>query len=506
MTNKILRVCMFHFRQSIEQPKMLLILLLEGIFVYSTVQPVGYLADAMDMRLGPWAFPHLTGDFICQLVIMAGLVFALCDAPFENGAHIYIQSRAGETEWILGSCLYIVLASFMYLLIIFIFAMLALIPRLGFDLTWGKVWGTLARTTAGAQYGVNFTVSDYILGAYAPAEATMIAFLLEWGCCIWLGLLIYLLNGISNLPLGCFIAAGFVFLDITIANEWSYAFYRISPITMAQLTAISRPESLYGLSKDYAFKFFTIGILALPIICVLLPIVKRAVLIRGKGDERYMNAVISVQNVVKIYGQQKVLDTVSLNCEPGMLYGLVGRNGSGKTVLLKCICGLTLPSSGSVYVWGKQLGKDIDFPADTGFIVERPGFLLHESGFKNLKYLASIKKKASDERIRSCMELVGLDPNLKKRVGKYSLGMRQRLGIAQAIMEDPHLLVLDEPTNGLDDNGVKDIRELIKMLSNNGVTIILASHSREDVELLCDKVFHMHAGMLSQVTQHGKRL
>lgn len=140
----------------------------------------------------------------------------------------------------------------------------------------------------------------------------------------------------------------------------------------------------------------------------------------------------------------------------------------------------------------------MDFPEHMGFIIERPGFLLHESGFKNLKYLASIQNKISSDQIRRCMELVGLNPNLKKPVGKYSLGMRQRLGIAQAIMEKPRLLILDEPTNGLDNQGVKDIRNLIKDLADDGVTIILASHSREDIDLLCDKVFRINAGSLSR--------
>lgn len=497
MLNKLLRVCSFHLRQALEQPKTLLILLLEAIFIYSTVRPVTSFAMTMGMKTGPWAFPHLTGDFICQLVIICGLIFALCDAPFENGAHMYIQSRAGEIAWASGTCAYIAVLSFLYLLCILIVSMVALLPQLNFGTEWGKIWGTLARTTAGIQYGLSLSVSDYIIGAYSPIEATITAFLLEWACCVWLGLIIYLFNRMSGTPLGCFIAAAFALLDIAIWNEWRYIFYRISPLTMAQLNAISRPESLYGLSKEYAVLFFVVGIIVLVSACILLPLVKRKRFTLRKGDEQHMDTVLSVRNVVKTYGQQKVLNDVSLNCEAGVVYGLVGRNGSGKTVLLKCICGLTCPTDGAVYVWGKQVGKDMDFPEHMGFIIERPGFLLHESGFKNLKYLASIQNKISSDQIRRCMELVGLNPNLKKPVGKYSLGMRQRLGIAQAIMEKPRLLILDEPTNGLDNQGVKDIRNLIKDLADDGVTIILASHSREDIDLLCDKVFRINAGSLS---------
>lgn len=496
MLNRTFRVCSFHLRQALEQPKMLLILLLESIFIYSTTRPVTTFAIAMGMNVGPWAFPHLTGDFICQLVIICGLVFAFCDAPFENGAHMYIQSRAGEIAWTFGTCVYIAVMSFLYLSCILIVSILALIPQLNFDSGWGKIWSTLARTTAGMQYGMIIAVNDYIIGAYNPIEATITAFLLEWACCIWLGLVIYLFNRISGTPLGCFIAAGFALLDIAIWNEWSYVFYRISPLTMAQLSAISRPESLYGLSKNYAISFFVVGIVILTSACIILPTVKWNKLTLRKGNGYAVDTVLSVRNIVKIYGQQKVLDNVSLDCEAGKIYGLVGRNGSGKTVLLKCICGLTCPTDGAVYVLGKQIGRDIDFPEHTGFIIERPGFLLHETGFKNLRYLASIQEKISADQIRNCMELVGLDPDLKKPVGKYSLGMRQRLGIAQAIMEKPLLLILDEPTNGLDNQGIHDIRNLIKGLAKNGVTVILASHSREDIDTLCDTVFRINSGRL----------
>lgn len=212
-----------------------------------------------------------------------------------------------------------------------------------------------------------------------------------------------------------------------------------------------------------------------------------------------MCSVLRVNGVTKIYGQQTVLNNVSLTCEEGKIYGLVGRNGSGKTVLLKCICGLVQPTSGEIYVWEREVGKDIDFPDDIGFIIESPGFLLNESGIANLKHLASIQRKANIERIRQCMKQVELDPDSKKRVGKYSLGMRQRLGIAQAIMEKPKLIILDEPMNGLDNQGVKHIRSVLLNLKKQGVTILLASHFKEDIELLCDEVYQMDCGILTRI-------
>lgn len=213
-----------------------------------------------------------------------------------------------------------------------------------------------------------------------------------------------------------------------------------------------------------------------------------------------MKYVAETRNVSKKYGQQTVLDNVSLSCEAGRIYGLVGRNGSGKTVLLKCLCGILQPTSGEVIVWGQQVNSSTDYPDNIGFIIESPGFLPHESGLSNLVHLASIRKKVGIDDIRQSMMMVGLDPNLKKHVGKYSMGMRQRLGIAQAIMEKPDLLILDEPMNGLDNQGVADIRELLLTLKESGVTILLASHFKDDIAYLCDEVYRMDAGVLTHVT------
>lgn len=212
-----------------------------------------------------------------------------------------------------------------------------------------------------------------------------------------------------------------------------------------------------------------------------------------------MNTVVDMKNVTKQYGANKVLRDVSLTCEAGKIYGLIGRNGSGKTVLLKCICGLVIPTSGEVRVWGQSVGKDVDFPENIGFIIESPGFLLQESGLSNLKHLASIRGKIGIDEIRESMNTVGLDPDLKLHVGKYSMGMRQRLGIAQAIMEKPKLLVLDEPMNGLDNQGVEHIRSLLLALKESGVTILLASHFKDDIAYLCDEVYQMDAGIISKV-------
>ncbi len=214
---------------------------------------------------------------------------------------------------------------------------------------------------------------------------------------------------------------------------------------------------------------------------------------------RIMENVIEVCGVNKYFGEEHVLKDVSHTFEKGKIHGIVGNNGSGKTVLMKCICGFLKPDSGVIYVNHKQVGKETDFPEDIGIIIETPGFLPHLSGTQNLKILASLQKKANALTIRTVLEQVGLDPDMKKPVGKYSLGMRQRLGFAQALMEDPSLLILDEPLNGLDKHGVVHIRNVIKGLRAEGKAVILASHNQVDIDELCDTVCEMDAGVLTVV-------
>lgn len=177
---------------------------------------------------------------------------------------------------------------------------------------------------------------------------------------------------------------------------------------------------------------------------------------------------IVVENVYKSFGREKVLNNVSLTISPGQIYGIVGNNGSGKTVLMKCICGFMRPDKGKIYVDGKRIGKDVDFPESIGVIIETPGFIPHETGFSNLKILAGLKGLIGKDEIRATIQKVGLNPDMKKPVAKYSLGMRQRLGIAQAIMENPSVLILDEPFNGLDKHGVGEMRQLLKELKKEG--------------------------------------
>ena len=206
------------------------------------------------------------------------------------------------------------------------------------------------------------------------------------------------------------------------------------------------------------------------------------------------NSFIQVNDIVLRFKKDILLDHVSYQCEQGKIHGIVGRNGSGKTLLMKCICGFIRPNEGHIYVRDKEIGKDIDFTPDTGIIIETPGFIPYYSGYRNLKVLAAINNRISRKDIENAMYQVGLDPTMKKRVATYSLGMRQRLGIAQAIMEDPSLIILDEPFNGLDKHGVEEMREYFLSLKKKGKTILLTSHNTEDIEYLCDTVVEIDHG------------
>lgn len=201
---------------------------------------------------------------------------------------------------------------------------------------------------------------------------------------------------------------------------------------------------------------------------------------------------LKIEHICKVIKGVSLLKDVSLTITKGHIYGIVGRNGSGKTVLLKCICGFMPITSGKILQDGVEIGKDTEFIRDTGFIIENPSFLFGKSGLKNLKYLAGIRKKANEERLRECMKTVGLDPANDKLVGKYSLGMRQRLGIAQVLMEDPDFILLDEPMNGLDNEGVVQMRELFIKLKQQGKTFLVVSHNRDDIEALCEEIGRAH--------------
>lgn len=207
---------------------------------------------------------------------------------------------------------------------------------------------------------------------------------------------------------------------------------------------------------------------------------------------------VEVKDVDLKIKKDTILQGVNISLEKEKIYGIVGRNGSGKTMLMKCICGFVRPTKGEIYVDGKRIGKDVDFPQNVGIIIETPGFIPYYSGYRNLKILAELRKKIGKEEIMETLDLVGLKGAENKLVRKYSLGMRQRLGLAQAMMEKPDIYILDEPMNGLDNEGVEEMRSILLNLRKEGKTILLVSHNSEDINVLCDKIFEMEHGKLRE--------
>ncbi|MCD8299771.1 MAG: ATP-binding cassette domain-containing protein [Clostridiales bacterium] len=214
--------------------------------------------------------------------------------------------------------------------------------------------------------------------------------------------------------------------------------------------------------------------------------------------------MIKVENLSLEIKKAQILKDISLELGSGKIHGLIGCNGSGKTMLMKCICGFVRPSAGRVEIDGVVIGKDADFPESLGVIIETPEFYPYLSGYENLKLLAGCMNVIGPEEIHQAMEHVGLDADNRLHVKKYSLGMRQRLGIAQAIMENPRLLVLDEPFNALDEDAVDKMRALFAQKREQGTTIILSSHDSRDIQLLCDTVYQLYKGEISEVESLAK--
>ena len=205
---------------------------------------------------------------------------------------------------------------------------------------------------------------------------------------------------------------------------------------------------------------------------------------------------IDIKNLSKVIKGAVVLDDISVSFKEGVVYGLSGKNGSGKTMLMRAVCGLIRPTQGVIDINGKMLGKDMSFPESCGVLIEYPSFISKYTGFKNLKLLASIQDKINDGEIKNILTAVGLEPDDKRTYRKYSLGMKQRLGIACALMEEPELILLDEPINALDQGGVLLIRSLLFKAKERGAIIIVACHDKEELELLSDEIYTMYDGKI----------
>lgn len=214
---------------------------------------------------------------------------------------------------------------------------------------------------------------------------------------------------------------------------------------------------------------------------------------------------IKISHVSKIIKNNPVIKDISMELQSGAVYGFKGINGSGKTMLMRLISGLIRPTQGEISMNGKILGKDISFPNSIGVFLENPAFLDAYSGLNNLKLLASIKSVASDDDIRNTLLQVGLDPDSNKKYKKYSLGMKQRLGIAAAIMEKPEIVILDEPTNSLDEDGVDLVKHIVRNEKERGALVVVSCHDEEILKGMSDEVFLLEQGrLIGHITEEDK--
>lgn len=268
--SKGFRVFWIQFKREGIQVRILSLFIIIAIFIYSYLEPVTLFSKTVNIGIGPWAFTHLINDYICQIVFMSGAVFLFCTAPFQNENYLYTIYRSGRVWWQLGNVLYIIFMSFLYVGFIQIISIVSLFPCISFSNKWGKIWGTLANTNAAIQFQVPFIVDNYIIGVYTPREATIITFLLEFACVIWLGLVIYIFNSISKRNTGIIIGAFFVLLDVVISNSFSAKAFLISPVTLTQLKSLSGNNVQYGLTLSYALWFFIITLTILIVICLLM--------------------------------------------------------------------------------------------------------------------------------------------------------------------------------------------------------------------------------------------
>ena len=210
--------------------------------------------------------------------------------------------------------------------------------------------------------------------------------------------------------------------------------------------------------------------------------------------------VIKLTNVSKVIKKAKVLDNINLELTSGKVYGFKGKNGSGKTMLMRVICGLISATEGTVEIDGRILGKDMTFPESVGVLIENPAFIGNYTGFKNLKVLASIQNRIGDEQIRKALEDIGLDPDDKRTYRKYSLGMKQKLGIAAAVMENPDIIILDEPINALDEVSVEKVHDILDEQKKRDAVIIIACHDKEELDQLSDEIIEISDGRIINKT------
>ncbi len=461
MIRRVFAVARYNFRSWRKNPRIVLAFLLAFILSFLLSDKAVRFAREYETTMQlveafVWTFGDSSSILLSSLLLL--LLFA--DMPFITAGTPFYLVRIDRKTWIAGQALYMIAATFLYLLFVLFSTCLVCMRQSFIGNMWSETAAILGYSGAGQKVALPALVKT--LEMSRPYECMAVIFLL---------MLLYALLLRWG---GCLRST----MQHTICTTLAMICYR-------------------GCGRH------TCCLVERSFFASFLLCVQQRDTISTSVERRAnrMDAIISVRDVSKNFGKERVLHHISRDFEKGKIHGIIGNNGSGKTVLMKCICGFLTPTEGEIFVQGKQVGRDMDFPPDMGIIIETPGFLPGISGTKNLELLAALNKRIALKEIAEAIRRVGLDPELKKPVGKYSLGMRQRLGIAQAIMEDPGLLILDEPLNGLDKHGVKEMRNLIRCLKDEGKTILLASHNQGDIDELCDTVCEMDAGKMTMIRE-----
>lgn len=263
------RVSRYNMRMIIENARILTIMLIVFLFIVQNLSSVLLFSKSVNISVTPYAFTFLVNDYICQFIIIAGAVVIFSNAPFENEGHLYMFPRAGRISWGLGQIIYIFKMSLLYTIFLMATTVIPFVGHLKFDTEWGKIWGTLAKTGAGGEFGLNFSVSNFIISKYTPINALLLSLLLEWACIMWIGLLIYFGNKITNKSFGTIAGMFFTLLDVCVANDWTDFAYGISPVSLAQIETYSGYAKKYGVNLTYGIKFFALGIIILLLLCLL---------------------------------------------------------------------------------------------------------------------------------------------------------------------------------------------------------------------------------------------
>lgn len=261
-----LRIACIQCEKNLRSPRIVTLVILMGLYIVAQTQPIGDFARAVGYPVSPFAFCFLANDLISQMIMMAGVIVLFCDAPFRDDTYPYLVTRAGCGSWLVGNMLYTLVVALLYVLFLLVMSLIPLLPVISWNLDWGKIWGTLARTDSGWEFGVLLSIDDSIRIEYTALQALGVQFVLEWACVTFLGMLVYVGNCISGKQAGLWLAAFCVFFDITIYNVLSVWHNKYSPVSLARLSRLNGAE---GLTIPYAFAFFGIGILILATVCYL---------------------------------------------------------------------------------------------------------------------------------------------------------------------------------------------------------------------------------------------